>query len=180
MLIVSIVTNQPFFFKNFLVSLTLTQYNTYVDYLHLSYAFFFFSFFCQIYSQPIFAVAEKWFSKKFPNSGFVNNFYTIKPPLLPGVRLNPLRLCFRTAFVVSTTGIAMLFPYFNQVLGVLGALNFWPLAIYFPVEMYFVQKKIGAWTRKWIVLRTFSFVCFLVTVVGLMGSIEGLISAKLG
>ena len=72
-----------------------------------------------------------------------------------------------------------MFPYFNQVLGVLGAVNFWPLAIYFPVEMYLVQKKIGAWTRKWIVLRTFSFVCFIVTVVALIGSLEGLISAKL-
>ncbi|POO02888.1 Amino acid transporter, transmembrane domain containing protein [Trema orientale] len=98
--------------------------------------------------------------------------------MLPVLQLNLLRLCFRTAYVVSTTGIAMLFPYFNQVLGVLGALNFWPLAIYFPVEMYFVQKKIGPWTRKWIVLRTFSFICFLVTVVGLIGSLEGLISAK--
>ncbi|PON47222.1 Amino acid transporter, transmembrane domain containing protein, partial [Parasponia andersonii] len=135
-------------------------------------------FIYQIYSQPVFAVIERWFSGKFPDSGFVNNFYSIKLPMLPVLQLNPLRLCFRTAYVVSTTGIAMLFPYFNQVLGVLGALNFWPLAIYFPVEMYFVQKKIGAWTRKWIVLRTFSFICFLVTVVGLIGSLEGLISAK--
>ncbi|KAF3949997.1 hypothetical protein ACB098_06G004300 [Castanea mollissima] len=133
----------------------------------------------QIFSQPIFAFAEGWFAKKFPNSGFVNNFYTFKLPLLPGFQLNLLRLCFRTAYVISTTGIAMLFPYFNSVLGLLGALNFWPLTIYFPVEMYFVQKKIGAWTRKWIVLRTFSFVCFLVTVVGFIGSVEGLISAKL-
>lgn len=117
--------------------------------------------------------------KKYPNSGFVNKFYSFKLPLLPGFQWNLLRLCFRTAYVISTTALAMLFPYFNQVLGLLGALNFWPLAIYFPVEMYFVQKKIGAWTRKWIVLRVFSFVCFLVTVVGFIGSLEGLISAKL-
>ena len=79
---------------------------------------------------------------------------------------------------MSTTAIAMIFPYFNQVLGVLGALSFWPLAIYFPVEMYFVQKKIEAWTKQWIVLRIFSFICLLVTIIGLIGSIEGLISAK--
>ncbi|XP_021826794.1 probable amino acid permease 7 isoform X2 [Prunus avium] len=133
----------------------------------------------QVYSQPVFAVAERWFSKKYPDSGFVNNFYSIKVPLLPRFQANPFRLCFRTVYVVSTTGIAMLFPYFNQVLGVLGALNFWPLAIYFPVEMYFVQKKIGSWTRKWIVLEAFSLVCFLVTVVGVIGSVQGLISAKL-
>ncbi|KAK4575490.1 hypothetical protein RGQ29_026452 [Quercus rubra] len=133
----------------------------------------------QIYSQPVFAFCERWFTKKFPNSGFVNNFYTIKLPLLPGFQWNLLRLCFRTAYVVSTTGIAMLFPYFNSVLGLLGALNFWPLTIYFPVEMYFVQKQVGAWTKKWIALQTFSFVCFLVTVVGFIGSLEAIISAKL-
>ncbi|CAL2263082.1 unnamed protein product [Prunus armeniaca] len=133
----------------------------------------------QVFSQPVFAVAERWFSKKYPDSGFVNNFYSIKVPLLPRFQANPFRLCFRTVYVVSTTGIAMLFPYFNQVLGVLGALNFWPLAIYFPVEMYFVQKKIVSWTRKWIVLKAFSLVCFLVTVVGVIGSVQGLISAKL-
>ncbi|XWS51670.1 hypothetical protein CRYUN_Cryun11dG0003300 [Craigia yunnanensis] len=134
----------------------------------------------QIFSQPVFAFVERWFTKKFPSSGFVNNFYTFKLPLLPSFQMNPLKICFRTAYVASTTAIAMIFPYFNQVLGVLGALNFWPLAIYFPVEMYFVQKKIQPWTRKWIVLRSFSFVCLLVTVVSLIGSVQGLIAAKLG
>lgn len=130
----------------------------------------------------MFAFAERWFTKKFPSSGFVNNLYTYKLPFLPSFlfRLNPLKICLRTAYVASTTAIAMIFPYFNQVLGVLGALNFWPLAIYFPVEMYLVQKKIQPWTRKWVVLRSFSFFCLLVTIVGLIGSIQGLISARLG
>ncbi|GMI63856.1 amino acid permease 7 [Hibiscus trionum] len=134
----------------------------------------------QIFSQPVFAFVEGWFTKKYPSSGFVNKWYTVKLPLLPSFRMNALKLCFRTAYVASTTVVAMIFPYFNQVLGVLGALNFWPLAIYFPVEMYMVQRKIQAWTRKWLVLRTFSFFCLLVTIVGLIGSIQGLIAAKLG
>lgn len=135
----------------------------------------------QIFSQPVFAFVEKWFKRKFPNSGFVNEVYTLKLPLLTvGFQMNPLKLCFRTAYVVSTTAIAMIFPYFNQVLGVLGALNFWPLAIYFPVEMYFVQKKVGAWTRKWIVLRLFSLLCLIVSILALIGSVQGLITAKLG
>ena len=75
----------------------------------------------------------------------------------------------------STTGIAMMIPYFNQVIGIHGGLNFWPLSIYFPVEMYFKQRKIGAWTTKWVMLRTFSIMCLLVTIFALIGSIEGLI-----
>ncbi|KAG9448803.1 hypothetical protein H6P81_008768 [Aristolochia fimbriata] len=133
----------------------------------------------QVYSQPVFAVVEKWFSQKYPNSGFVNNYYTLKAPLLPACKLNLLRLCFRTAYVVTTTAVALVFPYFNQVLGVLGALNFWPLTIYFPVQMYFVQRNIAPWTKKWIVLQIFSMACLLVSLVALVGSVEGLISAKL-
>ncbi|KAJ6422952.1 hypothetical protein OIU84_023978 [Salix udensis] len=132
----------------------------------------------QLFSQPVFTFVERWSSKKFPRSGFLNNFYSIKLPLLPSFHINLFRICFRTAYVLSTTAIATVFPYFNQVLGLLGAFNFWPLAIYFPVEMYFVRNKVEAWTRKWVVLRTFSFVCFLVSFVGLIGSIEGIVCAK--
>ncbi|XP_043687368.1 probable amino acid permease 7 isoform X2 [Telopea speciosissima] len=134
----------------------------------------------QVFCQPVFAVVERWFTEKFPNNGFVNNFYTFKCPILPVLRINLLRLCFRTCYVISTTGIAMVFPYFNQILGVLGALNFWPLTVYFPVEMYFIQKKIQPWTRRWIVFQSFSIVCLIVSLVTLVGSIEGLICAKLG
>jgi hypothetical protein len=109
----------------------------------------------------------------------VNDFHKVKLPLLPSFKINLFRFCFRTSYVISTTGLAIFFPYFNQILGVLGGINFWPLAIYFPVEMYFVQKKIGAWTKKWIVLRIFSFACFLVTMMGLIGSFEGIIHEKL-
>ncbi|KAL3508315.1 hypothetical protein ACH5RR_027716 [Cinchona calisaya] len=130
----------------------------------------------QVFSQPIFALVEKWFNAKFPNSIFSQNF-DLKLPLLPAFQLNSFRLWFRTVYVASITGISMLFPYFNQVLGVLGAVNFWSLCIYFPVEMYIVQRNIGSWTRKWIVLEIFSFICLIISVFSLIGSVQGLISA---
>ena len=34
--------------------------------------------------------------------------------------------------MVSTTCIALLFPSFNDMLGVIGAVKFWPLGVYFP------------------------------------------------
>ncbi|XP_074590640.1 putative amino acid permease 7 isoform X1 [Curcuma longa] len=134
----------------------------------------------QVYSQPVFSFADRLAARVFPNSGFVKKFYTIQLPLLPPYKLNFFRLCFRTAYVATTTGLAMFFPFFNEVLALLGALNFWPLAIYFPVEMYFVQKKISTWTRRWIVLKVFSIVCLLVSVYALIGSVEGVISEKIG
>lgn len=133
----------------------------------------------QIFSQPIIALVERWFSERYPDSLFVNEFYTLNLPSLPAFQVNLLRLCFRSLYVVTTTAIAMLFPYFNQVLGVLGALSFWPLTIYFPVEMYFVQRNIAPWTREWVALRTFSIVCFIVSALAFIGSLEGLVSARL-
>ncbi|XP_038896753.1 probable amino acid permease 7 [Benincasa hispida] len=133
----------------------------------------------QIYSQPVFSIVERWTRRNYPNNNvFMNRQSSIKLPMLPAFKLHPFRLCFRTAFVLSTTYCAVLFPYFNQVLGLIGALNFWPFAIYFPLEMFFKQRKIRAWTRTWIAFRVLSFVCFLVTVMGCIGSLERIISTK--
>ncbi|CAN1185285.1 Probable amino acid permease 7 [Linum perenne] len=132
----------------------------------------------QMYSHPVYAFGEGWLTRKFPESRLVNNNYKLT---LCGTRkVSVLRLCFRTTFVALTTGIAMMFPYFNQVLGVLGGLYFWPLTIHFPVEMYLVQKRLGAWTTEWILLRSFSVGCLLVSCLALVGSIQGLFSAKFG
>lgn len=132
----------------------------------------------QVYSQPLFAAVDRWFSDQFPQSGFINTQHTLKLPLLPSMKLNLFRMVSRTAYVASTTLIAMIFPYFNQVLGVIGALNFWPLTIYFPVEMYFAQKNIRSWTASWVALKTFTLMGLAVNFFALCGSIEGLITAK--
>lgn len=133
----------------------------------------------QVYSQPLFANVENWLRFRFPDSGFVHNTYALKLPLLPAFPLNFLRLSFRTAYVASTTVIAMLFPYFNQILGVLAGIIYYPLTIYFPVEMYLSKGDTEAWTAKWVMLRTFSILGFMVGLFTLVGSIEGIISAKL-
>ncbi|KVH99218.1 hypothetical protein Ccrd_022559 [Cynara cardunculus var. scolymus] len=134
----------------------------------------------QIYSQTLFAIVERWYAEKFPESVLTRDVGSLKVLLLPEFRVNPLRLCFRTTYVVLTMAVGMLFPYFNEVVAFAGSIIFWPLTIYFPVEMYFVQKKIVPWTGKWIVLRVYSTFCLLVTIYVLSGSIEGLIAKRFG
>ncbi|KAA8523503.1 hypothetical protein F0562_009926 [Nyssa sinensis] len=95
----------------------------------------------QVYSQPLFANVERWAAEKFPNSGFVSDEYILKLPLLPAFRLNLLRLCFRTAYVASTTGIAIIFPYFNQVVGVAGSHKLLALGYIFPRGNVFCTEK---------------------------------------
>lgn len=134
----------------------------------------------QVYNQPLFATVENWFRFKFPDSEFVNNTFILKLWLLPPFELNFLSLSFRTAYVVSTTVIAMIFPYFNQILGVLGSISFWPLTIYFPVELYLSRSSTDAWTAKWIMLRTFSIFGFGFGLFTLIGCIRGIVTEKIG
>ena len=66
----------------------------------------------------------------------------------------------------------MLLPFVNDVVGILGVVGFWPLTVYYPVEMYIVQKKISPFSSKWMLLQTLSVVSFFVAA---CGSIEGII-----
>ncbi|KAL6513977.1 hypothetical protein OROHE_019433 [Orobanche hederae] len=133
----------------------------------------------QVYSQPLFAMVDKWLADRFPRSSFFNRKYAvIKLPLLPSLSLNLERLCFRTAYVVSTTAVAMVFPYFNQVLGVLGTINFWPLSVYFPVEMWLRQKELRPWTTGWTVFRSVSIICFVINMFIFAGSIQGILATR--
>ncbi|KAL0828585.1 hypothetical protein Bca101_052263 [Brassica carinata] len=96
---------------------------------------------------------------------------------IPGVRapykVNVFRAVFRSCFVVLTTVISMLMPFFNDVVGILGALGFWPLTVYFPVEMYMKQRKVEKWSMKWVCLKMLSGGCLVITVVAGVGSVAG-------
>lgn len=74
-----------------------------------------------------------------------------------------------------TTLVAMLMPFFNDDVGLLGAMGFWPLPVYFPVEMYMSQKKIGRWTTRWVALQILSITCLCVTIAAAVGSVAGVV-----
>lgn len=77
--------------------------------------------------------------------------------------------------MIVTTVIAMLMPFFNDVVGLLGALGFWPLTVYFPIEMYMSQKKIKKWSSQWIGFQILSFGCLLVSIAAAVGSVAGVV-----
>uniref|UniRef100_A0A803NFB8 Amino acid transporter transmembrane domain-containing protein n=1 Tax=Cannabis sativa TaxID=3483 RepID=A0A803NFB8_CANSA len=130
----------------------------------------------QVFCQPLFAFVEKWSSKKWPKSEFVTGEYEIPIPLVGAVyQLNLFRMVWRTIFVMITTLIAMLMPFFNDVVGILGAFGFWPLTVYFPIEMYIAQKKISRWSTKWVGLQILSATCLLVSIAAAVGSFAGIV-----
>ncbi|KAK7247607.1 hypothetical protein RIF29_42493 [Crotalaria pallida] len=127
----------------------------------------------QVFAQPIFAFVEKGATKRWPN--IADKEINIPIPCLPPYKLNLFRLVWRTVFVILTTVVSMLLPFFNDIVGVIGALGFWPLTVYFPVEMYISQKKIPKWSNRWISLQIFSLGCLIVSVVAAVGSVAGVL-----
>ncbi|XP_027339669.1 amino acid permease 3-like isoform X1 [Abrus precatorius] len=126
----------------------------------------------QVYAQPLFAFIEKEAAKRWPK---IDREFTISIPGFPPYNQNIFNLVWRTVFVIITTVISMLLPFFNDVLGVIGALGFWPLTVYFPVEMYIIQKRIPKWSTRWICLELLSVVCLIVTIVAGLGSVVGVV-----
>ncbi|KAI4366609.1 hypothetical protein MLD38_022468 [Melastoma candidum] len=131
----------------------------------------------QVYCQPLYAFIEKYARGKFPESEFITKEIEIPVPgLAHPYRLNLFRLVWRSLFVVATTVISMLLPFFNDVVGLLGALGFWPLTVYFPIEMYIVQMKIPKWSTKWLCLQVLSLACLVISVAAAAGSVAGVVT----
>ncbi|RDX74541.1 Amino acid permease 2, partial [Mucuna pruriens] len=124
----------------------------------------------QLFAQPIFAFVEKGVTQRWPN---IEKEIKIPIPGFPPYRLKVFRLVWRTMFVVLTSVISMLIPFFNDIVGVIGAVAFWPLTVYFPVEMYIAQKKIPKWGNRWISLQIFSMACLIVSFIAAVGSVAG-------
>ncbi|RWR84739.1 amino acid permease 3 [Cinnamomum micranthum f. kanehirae] len=127
----------------------------------------------QVYCQPLFAFIEKSAVGRWPKSEFITSEIMIPVPGFQPYKLNLFRLVWRSAFVTTTTLISMLLPFFNDVVGILGAFGFWPLTVYFPVEMYIAQKRIAKWSTRWICLQTLSLACLIISIAAAAGSVAG-------
>ncbi|CAL5013932.1 unnamed protein product [Urochloa decumbens] len=130
----------------------------------------------RIHCQIPFAFVEEWAARRWPESAFVTGEVEVRLSSLAGGRcykLNLFRATWRTAFVVATTVASMLLrPLFSDVVvGFLGAISFWPLTVYFPVEMYIKHKKVPRWSTRWVCLQALSLACLVITVVGAIASI---------
>ncbi|CAK9153106.1 unnamed protein product [Ilex paraguariensis] len=130
----------------------------------------------QVYCQPLFAFIEKTAADWFPHSQFITKEIEIPIPGFKPYKLNLFRVIWRTIFVIITTIISMLLPFFNDMVGIRGAFWFWPLTVYFPVEMYIVQKQIPKWSTRWLCLQILSITCLIISIAAAVGSFAGVVT----
>nr|DAD44583.1 TPA_asm: hypothetical protein HUJ06_002813 [Nelumbo nucifera] len=128
----------------------------------------------QVFGQPFFAAVEAWAGRRWPNSKLITGEYQVSRKYMR-YSMNMFRLIWRSLFVIVVTVVAMLMPFFNEIVGLLGAIGYWPLSVYFPVEMYISQKKIARFTSLWVALQLLNLGCLLITLAAICGSIQGII-----
>ncbi|XP_052209347.1 amino acid permease 6-like [Diospyros lotus] len=131
----------------------------------------------QVFGQPIFGYVESRCRRQWPGSEFIAKEYPIATCGGGTMSFNLFRLVWRTTYVIFTIVIAMLLPFFNDFLGLLGAASFWPLTVYFPIAMYISRAKIRRFSFTWIWMQLLSLVCALVSLVAAAGSISGLVKS---
>lgn len=120
----------------------------------------------QVWSQPHFALVEEWVEH-----GACKN---VQRPFLRYItRGFPLRLVYRSFYVVIVTFLAVLLPFFESILGFVGAIGFWPMTVFFPINCWirvFRPKKAYV-----VFLRIVDVFCFLLTLAVVIASFQSMI-----
>jgi hypothetical protein len=130
----------------------------------------------QVFCQPIYQFVEAWARDTWPDSGFLASETVLRVPLAGDVPLSLFRLVWRTSYVVLTALVAMVFPFFNDFLGLIGAVSFWPLTVYFPVQMYMAQANTRRYSPTWTWMNVLSVACLVVSLLAVAGAVQGLVT----
>ncbi|KAG2401375.1 hypothetical protein LR48_Vigan02g234300 [Vigna angularis] len=129
----------------------------------------------QVFSQPVYLLVESWCAGRWPQSRIMAKEYGVDIPLVGTYKVNAFRVIWRTVYVILTALIAMILPFFNSIVGLLGAISFWPLTVYFPTHMYLVQAQVPKFSMIWIGVKMLNVFCLIVSLVAAVGSIQGMV-----
>ncbi|KFM25273.1 Amino acid permease 5 [Auxenochlorella protothecoides] len=134
----------------------------------------------QVYSQPAFAALERALlpardplgATKAGQALVVSETHPVVTPDHSEPAW-PARLVLRSAYVVLATALAALLPCFSQILGLIGALLFWPAGVYFPITLYLQVTGRRGWQRC--VLLTLTILLFFVSLAVAGAAVHGLV-----
>ncbi|KAL6766799.1 hypothetical protein ACKKBG_A37395 [Auxenochlorella protothecoides x Auxenochlorella symbiontica] len=110
----------------------------------------------QVYAQPFVVFVEFHYAQ-----------WARAPRMLRGVTF---RILFRSAFVVLLGVLGMCLPFFGDIVGLVGAIGFWPATVYYPIECWIRVYKPSERRKFW--LRVLNIACFVVTLAATVGSVQ--------
>eukprot|EP00887_Chlorella_sp_A99_P007251 scaffold2.g7251.t1 len=138
----------------------------------------------QVFSQPVFVTCEGALCKWFPNSvGAMNK--RVLSLLLRSISRRAVR-CARphlsarlgAADVGFTTLVSCVLPFFASIVGLIGAMVFWPCAVLFPILMYTKVRQVSR--RMWYLLHSINVVMFVISAVAVVGSLQSIVVSASG
>uniref|UniRef100_A0ACD5T6V6 Uncharacterized protein n=1 Tax=Avena sativa TaxID=4498 RepID=A0ACD5T6V6_AVESA len=129
----------------------------------------------QVFAQLIFARLEGYVALWWPSAAASYDAHVLNWT----VTICFMKLVGRTVVIVLTTLAAYVLPFFNPILGIIGALGFWPLAVHFPVSMHLARLKISRADSRWWALQSLSMVCLLLSILMGVASVRDIIVHKL-
>jgi hypothetical protein len=91
-----------------------------------------------------------------------------------------LRAAIRWTLLAIATVIALCLPSFSAVLGLLGALLFWPLGCYYPMAMFAKVHKGGLSKPALWAMRAFNVVLALFSIGATIGSVWAIAQSARG
>ncbi|GLU16003.1 hypothetical protein SLE2022_324530 [Rubroshorea leprosula] len=131
----------------------------------------------QLSCQPLFQIVESRCSEKWRENKFITEEHEIRILFFGAYHFNFFRLVWRTAYVIVTVVVTMIFPFLNDFAGLIRAASFWLLTVYFPIEMHIARTKMQKYSCTWISLKVLSWACMIVSLVAAAGSVEGLVQS---
>lgn len=93
---------------------------------------------------------------------------------LPAMYLRQTLLA-QAKHIVCLAGLAMLLPFIQDIVGLVGALELYPLTVFLPIQMHIKQAGVLPWTSKWVALQLLSMLCLSATAAGCIGSAVSLL-----
>ncbi|KAK9831112.1 hypothetical protein WJX74_003668 [Apatococcus lobatus] len=79
----------------------------------------------QVFAQPVFKILEDWVKQRFGRAAD---------------KLVAVRLIIRSSSVIITAGVAMLLPFFSDLMGLIGAIAFTPITFVLP-SLFWLKVK---------------------------------------
>lgn len=116
-----------------------------------------------VWSQPFFSFFEQWADRAEARTG--------RRPC--GVSAVAFRVGFRTLFVVLGTLLACAIPSLGIILGLAGALAFWPATVLFPIVCWIAVFKPRPGV-KW-ALQGLNLACFIVTAMTAVSGVQQIV-----
>lgn len=118
----------------------------------------------QVWSQPFFEYFEHWRDRKAELTG--------RDPL----RLSAMQFRFflRTSYVVAGTLVTCAIPSLSIILGLAGALAFWPATVLFPIEAYVRVFRPRPAVKN--ALRSLNVICCLLTIAVAVSGVQQIVT----